>query len=512
MRSHALPVFIAAALVAASLSAPLHAEQPTVVATEPPVENDPDIALAFQLERGFQKLAKRVAPCVVSLKVSTRTRDWQDELRRMSEHLGPTPSERIYEGSGVIVDPDGWIITNEHVVRDAESIVVTFSDGRVCTAAVSGLDKRSDLAMIKLTGEDVPTNLPIAALADSDKVQVGQYSIAIGNPFGMSNSFTMGVISARGRNREGVAGGDVFYGNLIQTDTPINPGNSGGPLFDLSGKLIGINTMIFSQTGSSQGCGFAIPSNHLKPRLNYLKIGREIEYGWLGVELKDIDTLKREFKVPENKGVMVNAVISNTPAERAGITHGMVILDFDGTRVGSTRELIAAVNTTPVGRNVKVKVLDTAGKVADVSVRISKRYSELTRMRQYRPDLDFEKLPFEIGDFDAPVATPAKEPDGKPLPPPPPPFVWRGMQFKELSAENAKKRGGRIEIVRVKTGSPADRAGLYEGAIVSELKHARDKAILKLDTLEKLKELAATVTGPIALYTALDGYVTVEEK
>ncbi len=315
-------------------------EQPPLVKNDPPAENDPDIALAFRLERAFQKLAKRVAPCVVSLKVTTRTKDWSDELRRMNEHLGPSPLDRTFEGSGVIVDADGWIVTNEHVVREADSIVVTFSDGRVCAATVTGLDKRSDLAMLKLTGDDAPKNLPVAALADSDKVQVGQYSMAVGNPFGMANSFTMGVISARGRNRQGLST-DVFYGNLIQTDTPINPGNSGGPLFDLSGKLIGINTMIFSLTGSSQGCGFAIPSNHLKPRINYLKIGREIEYGWLGVQLKELDLLKREFKVPENKGVMIDVVMSNTPADRAGLTtHGMVILDFDGTAARRQRRRV----------------------------------------------------------------------------------------------------------------------------------------------------------------------------
>ncbi len=499
--------------VALTLFATLHAaEQPGTGAADSPIENDPDIALAFRLERAFQKLAKRVATCVVSLQVTARTKDWPDELRRMSEHLGPSSSsDRTFEGSGVIVDPNGWIITNEHVVREADSIFVKFSDGRVCPATVTGLDKRSDLAMIKLTGDDAPTNLPCAELADSDKVQVGQYSMAVGNPFGLSNSFTLGVISARGRNRQGLSN-DVFYGNLIQTDTPINPGNSGGPLFDLSGRLIGINTMIFSLTGSSQGCGFAIPSNHLKPRVNYLKIGREIEYGWLGVALKDIAPLQKEFKIPDNKGVMVDMVIANTPAERAGLVHGMVILDFDGTRIGSRDELIAVVSATPVGRNVKVKVLDTAGKVADFSVRISKRNADLAQARQAHPNLDLENEAFDLSEIPGGNTTP-KEAQGKPEKnEKSPPFIWRGMQFKELTAEDGKKKGGRIEIIRVKTGSPADRAGLYEGAVITELKHGGDSAIKKLDTLDTLKKLSALATGPVALYTPLDGYVTVDEK
>jgi len=475
------------------------------------IDADPDIALAFRMERAFQKLAKRVAPCVVSLQVTPKLRDWHDELHRMSERLGPSSPDRTFEGSGVIIDAAGWVITNEHVVRDADSILVKFSDGRQCKAIVTGLDRRSDLAMIKLTGEDVPANLSCAALADSEKVQVGQYSMAVGNPFGLSNSFTLGVISARGRNRQGLSS-DVFYGNLIQTDAPINPGNSGGPLFDLSGRLIGINTMIFSLSGSSQGCGFAIPSNHLKPRINYLKIGREIEYGWLGVSLTDIKPLQKEFKIPDNKGVLVEAVIANTPADRAGLMHGMVILDFDGTRVGSRDELIAIVSATTVGSKVKVKVLDTTGKVAELNVRVSKRDSELAQVRQIRPNYDLEKQSFGEDDFRG-LGAAAREGAGKAVKSDPPmPYMWRGMQLKELSEDEGRKKGGRIEILRVKTGSPADHAGLYEGAIVTELKHAGNAAIQKLDSLDALKKLAAGVSGPVGLFTQIDGYVTVDEK
>lgn len=475
------------------------------------IENDPDIALAFRLERAFQKLAKRVAPCVVSLQVAARSKNWNDEIHRMSERLGPSSADRTFEGSGVIIDAAGWIITNEHVVRESDSIYVKFSDGHLCTAVVTGLDRRSDLAMIKLTGDDIPKNLSVAELADSEKVQVGQYAMAVGNPFGLSNSFTMGVISARGRNRQGLSS-DVFYGNLIQTDTPINPGNSGGPLFDLSGHLIGINTMIFSLTGSSQGCGFAIPSNHLKPRLSYLKIGREIEYGWLGVSLQDIAPLQKEFKVPDNKGVMVDSVIANTPAERAGLTHGMVILDFDGTRVGSRDELIAVVSSTTVGSKVKVKVLDTTGKVSDLNVRVSKRNAELAQTRQMHPNLDLESQAFELDEIEGGNSTP-KEALGKPEKnEKTPPFIWRGMQLKELSEEEGKKKGGRIEIVRIKTGSAADHAGLYEGAILTECKCAENPAIQKLPSLEALKQVSEATTGPVAVYTPIDGYVTIDAK
>ncbi len=480
-------------------------------AADTSIENDPDIALAFRLERAFQKLAKRVAPCVVSLQVIPKSKSWSDDLHHMSERLGPSSLDRMFEGSGVIVDAAGWVITNEHVVRDADTIYVKFSDGRICTASVSGVDRRSDLAMVQLTGDNIPTNLSAAELADSEKVQVGQYSMAVGNPFGLSNSFTLGVISARGRNRQGLTS-DVFYGNLIQTDTPINPGNSGGPLFDLSGKLIGINTMIFSTSGSSQGCGFAIPANHVKPRIGYLKNGREIEYGWLGVSLKDIVPFQKEFKIPDNKGVMVDAVIANTPADRAGLTRGMVVLNFDGTRVGNTVELIAAVSATTVGSKVKVKVLDTTGKQTELNVRVSKRDNELAQVRMRQPNLDLENQAFELEEIAGGNDTP-KEAIGKPeRNEKPAAFIWRGMQLKELSSDEAKKKNGRIEIVRVKTGSPADRAGLYEGAILTEWKDAGVASIQKLDSLAALRRLAANAAGPVALYTQIDGYVSVEEK
>lgn len=507
-----IAIFILSALLL--LAAPCRAGQPESGAANPPDkldESDPDMAPAFKLERAFQKLARKVAPCVVSLQVGARSKNWSDELRRMSEHYNPGGQERKYEGSGVIVDPSGYILTNEHVVREADSITVTFSDGRIFPAKIAGSDPRSDLAMVKLTGDDVPKNLPCAQLADSDKIQIGQYAMAVGNPFGLSNSVTLGVISARGRSRQGLTS-DVFYGNLIQVDTPINPGNSGGPLFDLSGRVIGINTMIYSQTGVSQACGLAIPSNHVKPRLELLKNGSEIEYGWLGVQLGEIAAQKFTFKVPDNRGVLVMGVIANTPAERAGMTHGTVILDVDGTRVGSVDELKATVNELPIGRLVKVKALDSGGRAVDYSVRISKRYSEVALIRHKNPNLDLENMTFELDDLEpgrAPFNDIGKaEPDD----PKAKPFIWRGMQFRELSADDAKKKGGRIEVVRVKTGSPADRAGLYEGAIVTELKHAGNKAVQKLATLDDLKKLSAKVTGPASLFTPLDGYLTVDEK
>jgi serine protease Do len=481
-------------------------EQPDKGSTTPADDPDPDIALAQHLERGFQKLAKRIGPSVVSLQVNTRRTGWSEQLRPFGEHSYP---DHPPQGSGVIVDQAGWIVTNEHVVRDAESVTVTFSDGRSCQAEITGIDARSDLAMLKVKGEDAPASCPCAQLADSDKVQVGQYAMAVGSPFGLANSVTFGVISARGRNPRQGSLNDVFYGNLIQTDAPINPGNSGGPLFDLSGKVIGINTMIYSTTGVSQACGFAIPSNQLKPRLELLKVGREVEYGWLGVQPDDLAAQKLTFKVPDNKGVLVSSVIANTPADRAGLTHGMIILEVDGNRIGTKEELIGAVGSIPVGRVVKVKVLNTQGVEAEYNVRISKRYSELAQLRRTNPTLNLENMSIDLDELEAnsgPAAVKASAANGSPA------FVWRGMQFKELSAADARRKGGQLEIVRVKKGSPADRAGLYEGAVIAELKHAANPAIQKLTSLDAFKKLAAPITGPASLYVPLDGYITVDEK
>jgi serine protease Do len=358
--------------------------------------------------------------------------------------------------------------------------------------------------MIKLSGDDVPRDLPTAELADSDKVEVGQWALAIGNPFGLSNTFTMGVVSARKRNvpiRNFAQ--DVFYGNLIQTDAAINPGNSGGPLFDLRGKLIGINTMIFSKSGISQGFGFAIPSNHLKPRLVHLKAGEEIQYGWLGVQLDDLKPGQKVFKVPENKGVLVTNVIPNTPADRAGVEQGMVILSFDGTRVGSAHELIAAVNETPVGRSVKLTVVDRQSKQTDLNVRVSKRYSELVRAAVLGLDSeDFSESPL---DLDEP-------PDAEASKTKPQTCQWRGMIVREIPPESAPRRGGKIEIIRVKKGTPADRAGLYEGAQITEIKHAGSDAIQKIGSLDDFKRITAAISGQAAVHIPLDGYVMIETK
>ncbi len=463
-------------------------------------DSDPDIALAARLERGFTKLAQRVGPSVVSLQVTVnqRSRTWLEDVHRMGEQMSPMPERN--EGSGVIIDSAGYIVTNEHVIHNALRIRVELKDGRAFAADVCGTDVRSDLAMLKLSGSDLPKDLPFATLADSDNVAVGQWALAVGNPFGLSNTLTVGVVSGRGRSMaQHDYTKDVFYGNLIQTDAAINPGNSGGPLFDIHGRVIGINTMIYSMRGISEGYGFAIPSNHLQRRVADLKAGLEIQYGWLGVQLGDLRDNQAAFNVPGRRGALIMGVIPNTPAHRAGLDRGMVVQEFDGVAVGSREELMGIVNETPIGRTVKVRAIDREGKAALFNVKISKRYSELVLASSLRPDGE-NMSGIDLGED---AADKTKD-SGT--------FSWRGLRAKELAEDDRKKRGGRIEIIRVIKGSPADRAGLYEGAIVTELKHAGDASVKKLATLDDFRKAAAAASGPAALFVPLDGFLTIEPR
>jgi S1-C subfamily serine protease len=483
---------------------------------EDAADPDPDIEFALRIERAYKKLALRVSPCVVSVHTNVRAGGSQEEWRRLHEHSGgmlPKDSD----GSGVIIDPSGLILTNEHVVRDAEQIRVSTDDGKSYIGRVCGSDPRGDLALVKLTGDNLPAKFPCVVFADSDKVEIGQFALAIGNPFGLSRTFTTGVVSARHRNLHlNSTSGDVFYGNMIQTDAAINPGNSGGPLFDLRGRLIGINTMIYSKTGASMGFGFAIPVNHVQKRLPYLRDGHEVQYGWLGIRLDDIKPGQKIFKAPDDKGVLISEVIPNTPADRAGLEQGMVILNYETTRLESATDLVAAVNETPVGSVVTLKVIDREGKLRDIKARISKRYAELAAAAVKDPDAESgdeedEESPLadiEPGDDKKPGETARKAVDG--------PFkntlLWRGMQVRELSAEAGAKRGGRVEVVRVTKGSPADRAGFYEGAILTEIKIPGGDAIQKIGALEDFKRLTQNLGGPAALYARLDGYITIDAR
>lgn len=328
----------------------LAALQALAAAEAPPADEDPDIELAMRLERAFQKVAARAKPTVVSLTVITGRASWPEELQRLHEQGGGMHFESRFTGSGVIIDPSGTILTNEHVVRGAEQIRVELHDGTVFRARLSGTDARSDLAVIQPV-KPLAKPLAPAMLADSDEVRVGQWALAVGNPFELSNTLTVGVVSARGRSLPARGlNQDVFYGNLIQTDAAINPGNSGGPLFDMAGNVVGVNTAILSQSGTGSGVGFAIPSNTVRRIVPYLIEFGSYEHSWLGISGMTVQPAQREAMNLDSafKGVMVTLVSPNSPAERGGLRGTDRAINTPLGQIPVNGDIITAIDGQPI--------------------------------------------------------------------------------------------------------------------------------------------------------------------
>jgi len=267
-------------------------------------------------------------------------------------------------GSGFIISKDGYILTNNHVVEKADEIIVRLSDESEFKAELVGKDPKTDVALIKIKDHD---DLPVTKLGDSDSLDVGEWVIAIGNPFGVGQTVTAGIVSAKGRD---IGAGP--YDDFIQTDASINPGNSGGPLFNVKGEVVGINTAIFSPSGGNVGIGFAIPINMAKRLIPQLKETGSVTRGWLGVMIQPITKeLSETFKLPSEEGALVADVMEGSPAEKSGIIRGDVITTFDGEKIGKMRDLPAIVAATPVGKKVKVEVVRD-GKKKILTAKIDK--------------------------------------------------------------------------------------------------------------------------------------------
>jgi serine protease Do len=415
-------------------------------------EEKDKLTSAKTLGRAFVDVAKRVQPAVVNITTekTVAVRPWErygDDFFRGSPFeeffrgfgFSPRGKEKEKEyrhkqrsgGSGVIVDKEGYILTNNHVVEGMDKVKIRLNDGREFTATVKGQDRRTDLAVLQIKAKD----LPAVTLGDSDKLEVGEWAIAIGSPFGLEHTVTVGVISAKGRSGLGTG----TYEDFIQTDASINPGNSGGPLCNIDGEVIGINAMII-QPGT--GIGFAIPINTAKQILSDLIKQGKVVRPWLGISAQDLTPeMMEHFQVKEKEGVLVGQVHLGTGAEKAGLASGDIIKFVDEKPVKSVNELVKEIQKKRVGQKVKLGLLRN-GKEVTV-------------------ELTTTAMP------DKPEAQKEKETEEK-----------LGARVQELTPQLASRyqisgvKYG-VVVVGVEDGSLADEMGLQEGDVILEVNRKR---------------------------------------
>ncbi len=424
--------------------------------------SEPDSkAMLRALEGAFASVADRVTPSVVNVSVKPKKAppgeggQPPEGEQRFRDFFGPEFYDRFFKrrapreearsaGSGVIVDARGYILTNAHVVESAAEIEVRLSDDRKFAATLVGRDPKTDLAVVKIDPGVDP--LPAAALGDSDRLRIGQWAIAIGNPFGLDRTVTVGIISATGRTRVGVATYEAF----IQTDASINPGNSGGPLLNLDGDVIGINTAIVS---SGQGIGFAIPINMVREVMTQLIAKGRVVRGWLGISIQDLtDDLAAGFGVSIKGGVLVADVLKDSPAEAAGMKPGDIIVELGGAPIKEVTDLQKRVAAILPGRTVALTVLR---------------------------DRKTSRLTVKIGEQPGEETVVAAGPKGAGL----------GLTVEELSEEVAQTYGLRgrsgVVVTDVAPNSAAEAAGIKEGDLVLEVNRRR------VGTVEEFKTAVA---------------------
>ncbi len=325
-------------------------------------------AVAGHAPDSFADLAASVTPAVVNVSATQVEEDKDAAARKLPP--GASPDQMLEEflkrrrgrgreglphrssslGSGFVIDPSGVIVTNNHVIDGANDIEVIFADGTKLRATIVGVDAKVDIAVLRVKA---PKPLPAVKFGDSDKVRVGDWVIAVGDPFALGSSVTAGIISAKGRNIDSGP-----YDNFLQTDAAINKGNSGGPLFDMAGEVIGVNTAILSPSGGSIGIGFAAPSNTATPVIDQLIKYGETRRGWLGMRIQNVDdAIAESLGLGKARGALIDGIDENGPSAHAGFKPGDVIVSFDGKAIGAARELPKIVALTPVGKEVEVVVI-----------------------------------------------------------------------------------------------------------------------------------------------------------
>jgi serine protease Do len=441
MRKSSKLLAVSAMLLSLGLGCGRHTEAPHSETPKPEqseVRISPTPALAMAQDASIADIAAKALPSVVNVS-STRTRKVQSPL---GHFFGGGPQERRQEGlgSGVIIDGGGLVVTNNHVVEDADEIQVTTNDKREFTAKVVGTDPKSDVAVLKLEGDT--SGLVPLAIGNSGDLRLGDVVLAIGNPFGVGQTVTMGIVSAKGRANMGI----VDYEDFIQTDAAINPGNSGGALVNMRGELVGINTAILSRSGGSQGIGFAIPTNMAKPIVEALTKDGRVSRGWLGVAIQEVDSeIAHAMKLPKSGGVLIADVQADSPGKRAGLERGDVV-----THVGDV-----AVDSPGGFRNL----VASAGAEHVVKLAVVRKGKGLT-------------LNAKLGELPGQEKGPPAAKQGGSL---------DGLSVAPLDAEVRKQLGitgeprQGVVLSKVVAGSAADRAGLKPGDVILEVNRTEVK-------------------------------------
>ncbi|RMG69827.1 MAG: DegQ family serine endoprotease, partial [Nitrospirae bacterium] len=394
-----------------------------------------------ETNRDFADVVRVVSPSVVNISTIRRFDGSGDSQGGFFDffnpfHRGPGRFREQSLGSGVIVSDDGYIITNNHVVEQAEEIRVTLIDRRSFKAKIIGVDPKTDLALIKID----ETGLPTIPWGNSEELRVGEFVLAIGNPFGLSHTVTMGIVSAVGRANVGIAD----YEDFIQTDAAINPGNSGGPLVNTRGELVGINTAIFSRSGGYQGIGFAVPSNMVRMVMEQLRKKGRVIRGWLGVTIQELTPeLASEFGIKRAEGALVSDVLKGSPADRAGIRRGDVIIRFDNHDVKNVSMLRNLVAQSPIGSEKTIEIIRKR-RLKKLTIRVAELPREFN-------DLSNEVLTESLGD--------------NPL---------YGVTVTDITPAIARQIGVSVKekgvvVVDVAVDSPAREAGLKKGDIIQEV-------------------------------------------
>lgn len=439
---------------------------------------------------GFASLVKKTGPSVVSID-STKVVKTSNEQNNLFQYFRDIPGFQLPDGlnfqtprfpqkqeaagSGVIVSSDGYILTNNHVVDGASQVRIVLADKREFEAKVIGKDAKSDLAVLKIN----ETGLPAMTLGDSSKVEVGDLALAIGNPFNIGQTVTMGIISALGRRLD-----NDQYENFIQTDAAVNPGNSGGALVNTRGELIGINTAILSESGGNQGIGFAIPSNMARTVMNAIKEHGQVTRGYFGVGIQDLNSaLAKSFGSSDTKGALISSVEENSPAATAGIQRGDVVREVNGERVDDTASLKLKVGEMSPGSTASIKVLRN-GVEKTLSVHVGTLPGTKTA---------------SAGSNDAPSLD--SNLSGK-----------LGVSLQDLTPQTAKQMNmlpgtTGVVVTQVLPDSPAANAGIRQGDVVEEINHQAVKSA------SELKEALNKTSNSVLLLIKREGrtiYTVVE--